>query len=229
MAIGFRSASSGDIASPTATTTISLQSGVQATDIVIVIFCTAQTTSPSTMTPPSGWTAIVGALNGNDGINQYVTINGFWALGNVTNLGFTNSFSSGAKQGWECAAFTGVDNTTPIDATGLTSFNHGSATLTANAVTVATANAWEVIGFGDFFKNRFTATGFTPLENGTPATNQTACILYNSTPLGTGSTGTVSVSSNPFTGSQQILVAMPFALRPASAAVAHRMTQASFF
>jgi hypothetical protein len=133
----------------------------------------------------------------------------------VANLSFTIDSGTG-DMGWVCAAYTGVDNTTPIDATGTTGTNTNSGTIVANLVTVATANAWELIASIAWQSGAWSATGFTSADNGSAA-NQQAVILYNTTPKSTGSTGTVTVT-NAGTASGQHLIAIPFALRPAAVA-----------
>ncbi len=208
--------SSGDIASVAATTTITLPSGTAATDVVVVCFGTDNNAATTTtVTAPAGWTRIdvtVAGSNGTTRVKQDV----FWALGNVSNLGFTNS-NTGAtfQQGWVCLGWTGVDNTTPIDATGTSNTNASAANITTNAVTVATDQAWHVIAVTDWLgKVAYTATSFTEKNNA--AANAAAAILYNTTPKSVGSTGTVVVNNSDGTTTGEILNATPFALRPAA-------------
>jgi hypothetical protein len=219
MAIGVNSnVTRQDIASITATTTITKPTGTANTDILIAIFATDSggNNTQRTVTNPTGWTNIftefvAGATNG-------VSLHGAWAKGDVASLGFTNG-ATGLQQGVVVVGFTGVDNTTSIDATGTTNSSTGATTDTANAVTIATLNAWELIAFASWNGGTNSATGFTAVQNvaSPPAPNADATLLYNTTPKATGSTGTVVVTS---TGSAtgQILLAAPFALRPAAAA-----------
>ena len=213
MSIGFRAASTGDVHLPGATATITKPTGTVSTDVLVVFFGSGTSAGgANAVTAPSGWTVISTGFSAT-GTGGIVTIYGFWALGSVTNLGFTNSQTSNLDQGWACGAFTGCNTTTPIDATGTTNSNTATASLTTNAVTVATANAWHCIGFADWNSGAFTATSFTVSENA--HTNESAGILYNTTPKSTGSTGTVLVTSSAAAASQ-ILLAMPFALRPST-------------
>jgi hypothetical protein len=209
MAIASRAASSGDIVG-TSTVTLTKPTGTAATDVLVVSFVGAGPGGPGTVTPPAGWTAIASNVGSGD-------VRGacYWALGSVTALAFTRSVAG--DTGWACVAFTGVDNTTPIDATGTTSTVSAATTITANAVTVVTSNSWHLIAFGAFNAGTATATGFTVAGNGGAGANQPGDLLYNTTPKSTGSTGTVSCArSGVATG--QILTAIPFALRPAGAA-----------
>jgi hypothetical protein len=211
---------SGDIASATATVTITKPTGFNTTDVLISVFGSDSLTgtAANVVTAPSGWTAVSAGFSKADAGNDFVSLYAFWALGSVANLGFTNSVTgANVSQGWVCVGFSGVDNTTPIDATsGVNDSNTGSSTLTTSAVTVATANAWHLIAFADWLGKAFTATGFTVAENA--HSNASAALLYNTTPKSAGSTGTVSVSS--VTASGQINTGLAFALRPAGAGAA---------
>lgn len=151
-----------------------------------------------------------------------MTLQGFWSLGSNTNLTFTKS-GSVVDVGWVCLGFTGVDNTTPIDATGTTSSNTGTSgtvSLTVNAVTVATSQAWEVFCYTPWNSGTITVTPTATFNNVVnAAANEQANCFYNPTALGTGSTGTVATSI-PFGSATQGVAAMPFALRPAGGAAA---------
>jgi hypothetical protein len=80
---------------------------------------------------------------------------------------------------------------------------------------VATDQAWHVIGFGSWLGGINSAPGFTVAQNAVPATNEDSTLLYNTTPKSVGSTGTVTVTSSSGSAGQ-VLVGIPFALRPAS-------------
>ena len=221
-AIGVNSATNatGDIASVTTTTTITKPTGTASTDVLVVTFGNDKGSSGGsvfTTSAPSGWTAIYTSFQVTSS-NNTIRLTGFWALGSVSNLGFTNS-STGDQQGWVCVGFTGVDNTTPIDATGTTNSSTGATSLTTNAVTIATDQSWHLIAFASWLGGTNSATGFTARQNATPATNADATLLYNTTPKSVGSTGTVAVSSSS-SATGQIILGAPFALRPAAGAAA---------
>jgi hypothetical protein len=206
VAIAFRAGAKADTANAT-TFNVAKPTGFASTDILVVVLGWSSTGSP-TLTVPTGWTQIFG-------ISGDTTIGGacYRALGSVASVAFALSVSR--DNGMVCLAFTGVDNTTPVDATGTATVNTGAATNTAAAVTVVTANAWHLIACSDWNGGMFTATGFTQFENANPPLHESACCLYNTTPKGTGSTGTVSVADSASATSQHILT-MPFALRPAA-------------
>lgn len=214
MAIAFRAPSSGDVHAPGATVAITKPAGTAGTDILVAFFGsgTGSGGTSGSFTAPAGWTAISAAATANLGAAQAINLAGFWSLGSNTNLTFTKT-GTVADMGWVCLGFTGVDNTTPIDAVGTTNSSTGATTLTTNAVTVATSGAWHVIGFADWLGGTYSATGFTNVENA--AANEAAGCLYNPTPKSTGSTGTVVVTSSA-ASSGQLLAGMPFALRPAA-------------
>jgi hypothetical protein len=192
VAIGVNaSTSSGDIASTTATTTITKPAGTASTDVLVVTFGTdIGGIAAAIVTAPSGWTAINTALAVTNG-NSNVRLAAFWAL----------------------------DNTTPIDATAAPNSSSSATTLTTNAVTVATSGAWHCIPCIDWNGSAtdMSAPGFTTKQNASAQANAT--LLYNATSKPAGSTGTVVVTSvSSATG--QIIAAMPFALRPAGAGAA---------
>lgn len=212
--------SSGDSASTSNPLTVSKPTGItpDGTHILILVIATGAGGNPDAYsTAPTGWTlvgSLLNQLNSADHISGWV----YWSLGSNTNLGFTRTANVGGTVGWEMVAFLGCDTTTPIDATGTAnSSTANNATLTTNLVTIATANAWHCIGFLDWLGGTFSATGFTNAENA--AANESAALLYNTTPKSTGSTGTVVVTSSAGT-SGQVLIGIPFALRPAAGGAA---------
>jgi hypothetical protein len=206
--------SSADISGPGATVTITKPTGTASTDILIICLGEGWASgSAMTVTAPSGWTSVGNLTAGSNPRNIRCAC--FWSLGSNTNLGFTVTNGSTNTLGWVCVGFTGVDNTTPIDATGTTNSSTAASSLTTNAVTVVTDQAWHVIAAGDWLgKIPFTATSFTEKNNA--GVNESAMILYNTTPKGTGSTGTVVINDSDGTATSQVIAGIPFALRPAS-------------
>ncbi|MDE2102186.1 MAG: hypothetical protein KGL39_33380 [Patescibacteria group bacterium] len=208
-----------DISSTTSATAVVLPTGTASTDVVIAVFgidTAGGNASGWTVTAPAGWTKIGSNQLDVDAGAPGVVLFAFWALGSVANLSFTNS-RTGDSQGVVVAAFSGVDNTTPIDVLDTTgSSSTGSTSATATAITTVTNNAWELIAAADWLSGSFTSAGFTVSENG--HTNCAAALLYNTTPVSpAGSTGTKTVSdSQSATG--QVIVLRSFALRPAAAA-----------
>jgi hypothetical protein len=108
--------------------------GTVSTDILVCIICSGGGTL-LTITPPSGWTLIKRQDNGTTS-----TAAAYWALGSVASSTFTLSGSVDAVSAI-IAGYTGVDNTTPMDATGVGQNNAASTTVTSPSITTVTANA----------------------------------------------------------------------------------------
>lgn len=219
MAIGFRQSSSADIGSVPATTTITKPTGTASTDVLVVVFGNDRSGTPvNATTAPAGWTGIFTTVTGTGGGNT-ITLDGWWALGSVANLGFANNHTGVAlQQGWVCLAFTGVDTTTPVDATGTTNSGTGASSITANAVTPATTGAVKVIALISWLAGTWSFTGGTLKQNA--GTNADASCGYDLTALPAGvSTGT-TVCSTTGGSTGQILCAAPFALKPAGGGAA---------
>lgn len=213
MAIGFRQFSSGDVHLPGTTVTITKPAGTASTDILVAFFGSGRGAAGvvGTWTAPAGWTAI--AANVQVTASNHIDLAGFWASGSVAGLGFSRS-GTVDDMGWVCLGFTGVNGTTPVDATGTTNSATGSASIVANAVTVATDQAWHVVGLTSWAGGTWSATGFTLKQNAD--VNQDVTCAYNPTPKSVGSTGTATFTTTGGS-SGQLLAAMPFALRPAPA------------
>jgi hypothetical protein len=202
--------SKGSLASP-ATLNVTKPTGITpgSTDRLVLVTGCGDPSAAGSYTAPAGWTSIGSVLNAGTA-SQHISVQAWHAAGDVANLAFTKS-GSATDVGWVMLCFSGVDTTTPIDATGTANSNTGAATLTTNAVTIATDQAWHCIAFADWLSGTFSATGFTNAES--PLTNESAALLYNTTPKSTGSTGTVVVTSSA-ASSGQVLAGVPFALRP---------------
>jgi hypothetical protein len=215
VAIAFRAFSKGEshiTVTGNTTVTVTKPTGTASTDVLVISFAFGGGVT-YTVTPPTGWTAVATGVS-----ILGLRADCYRALGSVAALGFVINITSASPaldQGWTCSAFSGVDNTTPVDATGTTSTNSNSLTLTANAVSVLTANAHHLIAFSPLNAATISATGFTAVDN-SPVSFQQAGLLYKSLSA-TGSTGTVSCVVSG-TASGQSLAAIPFALRPAGGA-----------
>lgn len=213
--IGHRADSSADISGVGATTTVSLPTGTQSTDIVAAVFCSTRLAliNPNVVSPPAGWTRIGSELTANNGISE-LTLSLFWAQGNVGALGFSNSQTLTLNQGYVLSAFSGVDLSTPIDVTGTSTNSTGGGAIVNASINIATNNAWHLVGAIDLDANSLTTpAGFTQAANGTPPTNAGAGMFYNTTPKSIGATGTVTIGIS-VSDSNDILAGLAFALRP---------------
>jgi hypothetical protein len=164
-------------------------------------------------TAPAGWTSVGSVLNLAGGAG-HTSLQVWHAAGDVASLGFTKS-GTVADAGWVMLCFSGCDTTTPVDVAGTANSATGANSLATNALTVVTDQAWHLIGFADWLSGTYSATGFTVAAS--PTTNEACALLYNTTPKGVGSTGAVTVNDSA-SATNQNLMAVPFALRPAAAA-----------
>ena len=159
---------------------------------------------------PTGWTAIGSFIGG--------TSNAIWAQYRLAQVGDTSwtwtlAHGTTANLGVILQSFSGVDQTTPIDATGTTVTSSNQQTVTVATYNTATANAWELIAMGCAswgVSPVFSATGFTAADN-SPATNQAAGLLYLGPKVSAGATGSV-VATVSGSGSGQKIDAIPFAI-----------------
>lgn len=209
--------SSGDVASPGATINVTKPTGGTpgASDILVLCVGSGAGATVGSWTAPAGWT-LIGQLLDQVNVADHVSQQVWWAAGNVANLTFTK-VGFVASLGWIMVCFSGCNSVTPVDATGTPNSRvTDGSTLVTNAVTIATDQAWHAIGFGSWLGGTNSAPSFTAAQN-SPATNEDSTLLYNTTPKSVGSTGTVTVTSSAGT-SGQVLVGIPFALRPAARA-----------
>lgn len=205
MAIGLRASGSVTYDANAASQTVTKPAGTATGDVAIM----AVGINFTTVATPTGWT-LVGSI-----VLTNATTFVFSRVIQAGDTTWTLTPGGGAQQfGVAFQTFTGVDNTTPIDATGTANSSASGTTIATNAVTIATDQAWHLIGVGTF-NGGGSATGFTALTNGASPANEGAALLYNQTPKSVGSTGTVTVTTT--TGAKS---AVPFALRPAAGAAA---------
>jgi hypothetical protein len=201
------------------TASLTKPTGALAGDLMVISL--SWDASGSALTAPAGWTAIATNIG-----NTSMKAAAYYRVVQAGDTSWTWTFTGAPSVGWVVQTFSGEDTTTPIDATGTTSTNTGAATIVANAVTVVTSQAIELIANGAWNGSTvFSATGFTALNNGAAA-NQPASLLYNLTGKATGSTGTVTCTGSG-SATSQILTAIPFAVRPAATAAGPAATPAA--
>jgi hypothetical protein len=204
----------GDLASLTATTTVTKPVGANSSHrLVLTVANDTGAGTANVLTPPAGWTRIGSTVSAG---GTQIRLDVFHAAGDVANLGFSNSQTgSSYQQGWVCSAYTGVDATTPVDVVGTANSNTGAATLATNGFTPASTGAAHLVAFCDWIGGTYSATGYTVSQNA--HANAGAGLLYNLTALtgGVAEPGVTVGDSQPTTG--QVLAALPFALRLAGA------------
>lgn len=203
MAIGLR-ASGSTTWDVNATSQVVTKPAASATGDVMVMAIGANMTGPAPL--PTGWTSI-----------GTVTLTGAcltlgYRVAQAGDTSWTVTPGGGAQQfGGVLQTFTGVDNVTPIDATGSAASQASGTSITVPAVTVVGSGAWHLIGHASTGSGNPTATGFTVLKDA--QANEAAALLYNQTPKSAGSTGTTAVAY-----SSGGAAALPFTLAPAAAA-----------
>lgn len=109
----------------------------------------------------AGWTKIIHSAN--TGTPPNASIDSFYKVATASE-GSSYTFSLGTQSFTMRAAggivsYAGVDNSSPIDATGTTDFGFSSANAVAPAVTTVSANAWVI---GCFTINATNGLTFTP-------------------------------------------------------------------
>ena len=107
-------------------------------------------------------------------------------------------------------SFSGINTSSPIDATGTASTSSAVNTITANSVTAINSGAWELIGVAEATASNVTATNFTGLS----PSGYGATLIYDTTALNPGATGTVTVTGGG-TAANNALAAIPFTIAPA--------------
>jgi hypothetical protein len=191
-------------ANGTTSITVTKPTGSTTGDLMIATITIEWGTGAGTITTPTGWTLVGSTSTGTQVTSCFQRL---FQTGD-TSWSFPYTAGAGTHSIGVCfQTFTGCDTGTPIDATGTASNNTSGTTITANAVTVATANAWELIALGCSTTGNASATGFTALNNA--GSNEQSSLLYNQTPKSTGSTGTVSCTIGGGGG-----MCIPFAIRP---------------
>lgn len=140
MAIAFRAAGAVNSTVGPIAFTVAAPAGIAATDVCLVVLSYGAGTGVS-FTPPAGWTL---AKRVDNGTTAGIAI--YWGLGTATFGDWKPVNAVDTIIGFSLA-YTGVDNTTPMDAAAVGQANASSTTVTAPSITTATANAWLVAVF----------------------------------------------------------------------------------
>jgi hypothetical protein len=216
VAIAFRAVGTGGNGSNApATVTPAKPAGTASTDILICIICSGGGTA-LTVTPPSGWTLIKKQDNGTTS-----SAVAYWALGSVASTAFGLSGGTDAVSAI-IAGYTGVDNTTPMDATGVGQNNAASTTVTSPSITTVTANTQIVFLGAPYDGGRGTpgtwTTVFGTVRGNTgqrgAAVDSTEVVIADAAQAAIGASGTKTETYSLSLASGAITVA----LRPAAAA-----------
>jgi hypothetical protein len=207
MAIAQRSGGTGSYyvggAGPT---TVSVPAACQANDVAIAIGAA----NGAGWSTPTGWTAIslnttVAGLYLGVWYRVIQATDTNWSFGNASMSSFSVIL----------VAFTGVNVSGPIDASGTSSTASNSRSIVANAITIATGGAMWLNAMAAEYSGsapQFSASGFTEYDNGTPAAFP-AGLLWQG-PMSTGATGTPTITASYGSASGQYLINYPFSLSP---------------
>jgi hypothetical protein len=210
--------SKGAFTSAAATIAPTLPSGMAAGHLMLLFVNCANRTPPT----PTGWTLVTNTGTGTAGAagatNIYV-FRRFWVSGDTApSITVTSDYIAGIILG-----YSGVDPTTPLDATPTTSIQAtASTTITAPTITTVTANAVIVMAAGlDLDATSTTATSGTPTNAALTGiairhVGQTVLTgtgggltVYEGTKAAAGATGTTA-----YTCTSTIKVNATVALRP---------------
>ncbi len=189
--------------------TVTLPSGTVAGDLAVAVITWNTSQTGRISSAPTGWSTVaqnVISQNGNyEGASVYYRV----IQSGDSSWNFTMNGSVYMQVVLQ--SFSGINTSSPIDNTGTTSTSSASDTITANSVTVNNSGAWELIGIAQGQETNATATNFTGLSN----YSYGATLLYDTTPLNPGATGTVTVTGGG-TAATNELAAIPFTIAPAA-------------
>ena len=159
-AVAFRSLSNTTYASRT-NTTVTAPAGVTNNDVMIMRFLQGRVGLELTVTPPAGWTEI-GTVTDIESAGFHVYSHLYYRVASSEGASYTFTHASVSSQA-VVAAYSGVNTTTPLDATPTA--NSGlSSTSTALGLTTVTAAAMLVFvehDFGDIAAASSPPTGLT--------------------------------------------------------------------
>ncbi len=197
--------------------TLTAPTGVAATDVVLAVFYFDGGTGV-TFTPPAGWTLAV-RTNSTTVQGQAV----YWALGNVASYAFT---LGGAPTiiGFTLA-YTGVDNTTPMDVAAVGQANVSGTLITAPSIITVTANAMLVGFFGILSNSTFSLEFGTHRQSGSFA-GQNASVSVDAADAvqaATGASGTKTATASV----AAVNIGQLIALRPVAASLTFTVNTSS--
>lgn len=188
MAVAFRASSTSSTGNNGSTTrTLTLGSGITAGDIIL-LNCYIEANgggAPPTITTPSGYNLLVRSVNANPSPDFAQHI--FWKIATGADAssavalawGGTNVFNSHCA-----AAFSGVDQTTPIDASNTNVGTATSLTVTFPSVTPDVSNT-VYVALGNYWDSRTWTAGAGLTEH----------VDFNNTWIGSGAGPASGVAS----------------------------------
>src|SRR5437762_2763652 len=221
--IGFRGSATNSSGTASSATSLSISrpAGTLANDVMVASISAHGSSSPPTITPPSGWTLIVTTTSNG----QNLAVSTYWKLAGTAGAdpgpySFTVSPSSRIAGG--ISAYFNVDTTNPINASA------GAASSSTPSITTTVANTMLVGCFGrsdnkavgapSGMTERFNVESSSSGGTTTDASSESADVLQ-ATPGATGSKASTSGAPNTSTAqvSQLIALAPPSSACPPDA------------
>ena len=206
MSIAFRSATSGS--GSAASIVVTKPSGVVSGDVLITMI---QTNGAPTITPPSGWSLVIEQDRNSGVAHGYIYRK---VAGGSEPADYTFSLSASGAFAWGCAAYTGVDNTTPVDVSA-SQEEASQATYTGPSATTTVADTMLLGIYGARGTNTWAnhSASFTERLDTAYSANA-SCTVWDLAGGAAGAKGPYTVDLSVSGGGESFLVA----LKPAAAA-----------
>jgi hypothetical protein len=164
----------------------------------------------SSVTAPAGWTLIR-----TDTYTTSLRMHAYWRVATAADpVSWTWTFSGSRLAAGAIHAYSGVDTTTPIDASGGAPAPSASATSTAPSITTTVANTMLVAFYANLADATWTPpAGFTERADliGTSPTQFTSMLSADALRPAAGATGPQTANASKSSGNAAQLIA----LRPA--------------
>jgi hypothetical protein len=219
-AIGFRAATSNNNGNGTTSLSLTMPTGTLQDDVLIAVV--TWRTSTTTITPPSGWTAVINGTGSVSGNIQQATYYRVATSGEAGPYSFT--FSTTSKASGVVAAYTGVETSNPINIASTNSVSTANATMSTNSVTTTSPNTMLVGAYGNAAGTTFgVGSGMTlrgqSASSGGGTASRTTTGLQDMSQVAAGATGVKTMTS----GASAVYIATLIALQPRAV-----LTQASY-
>ncbi len=211
-AITVRAVSTADNATGSTSIALTMPTGATANDVLVAVI-TVRGGTGVTISPPSGWTQRT--TNDSTTVLKSATFTG--TQSSVGSGPYTFTLSSSQKAAAVVVAYSGVDTTNPVNASG-SQANASSTTMTSPAVSSTVANAMVVGLYGNAVATTFSAGSGMALEGqvsssgGGGGTKKVTTGVQDILQASTGTTGTKTMTAS--TGA--VSVGHTLALRPAT-------------
>ncbi len=168
--------------------TVKLPSGAAPGDLAVVLLTWNTSNSGRTSSPPTGWSTVAQNVNVSNWNTEGASV--YYRVIKAGDSSWTFTMSGSVYMQLVLQTFSGVNTSSPIDDTATPLTAAATDTITANSVTVKHTGAWELIGVAQAQETNVTAPNFTGRSN----SGYGATLLYDTTALNTGATGTVTLT-----------------------------------